>query len=97
MKSILLSPPEAGPAERDALLEALDSGWLAPAGPALDEFEAAMAATVGPAEARRGLSSGTAPSTWAPGHGVGPGDSVLGRSHFAAVRNAITYVGPLLS
>ena len=94
MHPILLSPPEAGPAERDALLEALDSGWLAPVGPALDAFEQEMASTVG----RRfgvGLSSGTAALHLAlVVHGVGPGDEVLVSDFtFAASVNAIAYTG----
>ena len=94
MHKILLSPPEAGPAERAALMEALDSGWLAPVGPALDAFEAEMAATVG----RRfgvGLSSGTAALHLAlVVHGIGPGDEVLVSDFtFAASVNAIVYTG----
>jgi dTDP-4-amino-4,6-dideoxygalactose transaminase len=94
VQPILLSPPEAGPAERAALLEARDSGWLAPVGPARDAFEAEMAATVG----RRfgvGLSSGTAALHLALlVHGVGPGDDVLVSDFtFAATVNAITYTG----
>lgn len=94
MNPILLSPPEAGPAERDALLEALDSGWLAPVGPALDAFEAEVAAAVGRDHAV-GLSSGTAALHLALlVHGVGPGDEVLVSDFtFAATVNAISYTG----
>jgi dTDP-4-amino-4,6-dideoxygalactose transaminase len=93
---ILLSPPEAGPAERDALLEALDSGWLAPVGPALDAFEAEMASAVGRGFGV-GLSSGTAALHLALlAHGVGPGDDVLVSDFtFAASVNAITYTGAM--
>jgi len=94
VKPILLSPPEAGPAERDALLEALASGWLTPAGPAVKAFEEEMAAVVG---RRHGvaLSSGTAALHLALlAHGVGPGDDVLVSDlTFAASVNAIAYVG----
>jgi pyridoxal phosphate-dependent aminotransferase EpsN len=91
---ILLSPPETSTAERDALFTALESGWLAPVGPALDAFEAEMAATVG----RRhgvGLSSGTAALHLALlVHGIGPGDDVLVSTFtFAATVNAIVYTG----
>jgi dTDP-4-amino-4,6-dideoxygalactose transaminase len=91
---ILLSPPETGPAERAALLAALDSGWLAPVGPALDAFEAEMAAVVGRAYGV-GLSSGTAALHLAlVAHGVGPGDDVLVSTFtFAASVNAIAYTG----
>ena len=94
LSRIFLSPPEAGPAERDALLRALDSGWLAPAGPDIAAFEEATAATVG----RRcavALSSGTAALHLAlVVHGVGAGDTVLVSDlTFAASANAIRYVG----
>ena len=42
MPRIDLSPPDVGPLEREYLLCALDSGWVAPAGPALDAFERDM-------------------------------------------------------
>ena len=91
---ILLSPPETGAAERDALIAAVESGWLAPVGPALDAFEEEMAATVGRARGV-GLSSGTAAL-----HlgllvlGVGPGDDVLVSTFtFAATVNAFVYPG----
>lgn len=91
---ILLSPPEVGDAERAALVEAVDSGWLAPVGPALDAFEAEMAATVGRTHGV-GLSSGSAALHLALlVHGVGPGDDVLVSTFtFAASVNAIVYTG----
>jgi pyridoxal phosphate-dependent aminotransferase EpsN len=91
---ILLSPPETSAAERDALLSAVASGWLAPVGPALDAFEAEMAATAGRAWGV-GLSSGTAALHLALlVHGVGPGDDVLVSTFtFAATVNAIAYTG----
>lgn len=55
----LLSPPNVGPEERALLLEGFDSGWIAPVGPQLDQFEAEFAARVG-AEEAVALSSGTA-------------------------------------
>jgi pyridoxal phosphate-dependent aminotransferase EpsN len=42
-----LSPPHLAGGERAALLGALDSGWLAPAGPAPAAFESAIAAITG--------------------------------------------------
>ncbi len=91
---IHLSPPDAGAAERDALLEVVDSGWLAPAGPHLGAFEAEVAAATGRDHAVA-LSSGTAALHLALlVHGVGPGDDVLVSDlTFAASVNAITYVG----
>ena len=94
MSRIFLSPPEAGPAEREALLSVLDSGWLAPAGPDLAAFEEEMAAVVGRRYAVA-LSSGTAALHLAlVVHGVGAGDTVLVSDlTFAASVNAIRYVG----
>jgi dTDP-4-amino-4,6-dideoxygalactose transaminase len=91
---ILLSPPDVGPIEREALLRAFDSGWVAPAGPELDAFEAELAAFTGwPGTVA--LSSGTAALHLALlAQGVGPGDDVLVSSFtFAATANAVTYTG----
>jgi dTDP-4-amino-4,6-dideoxygalactose transaminase len=91
---IPLSPPDVGPEERLALLEAFDSGWVAPAGPQIDAFEDELAARVG---ARRAVavSSGTAALHLAlVALGVTSGDVVLCPTlTFAATANAITYVG----
>ena len=43
-KRIYLSPPHAGQQEKEALLRAFESGWIAPVGPELDSFEAELAA-----------------------------------------------------
>ena len=91
---ILLSSPDVGPLEREALLRAFDSGWVAPAGPELDAFEAELAAFVGwPGVVA--MSSGTAALHLALlAQGVGPGDEVLVSSFtFAATANAVTYTG----
>lgn len=56
---ILLSGPEAGDDERDLLLDALDSNWLAPLGPHVDAFEREIAQRCGVGHAAA-LSSGTA-------------------------------------
>lgn len=91
---ILLSSPDVGELEEAAVLAALRSGWVAPAGPDLNAFEAEVAARVGVAHAV-GLSSGTAALhlallSW----GVGPGDVVpVSTFTFAATVNAIHYVG----
>jgi dTDP-4-amino-4,6-dideoxygalactose transaminase len=58
-RRVLLSAPEVGAAERAALLAAFDGGWIAPAGPDLDAFEAELAALTGRAHAVA-LASGTA-------------------------------------
>ena len=42
-----LSPPHLAGDELDRLREVLDSGWIAPAGPAIAAFESAVAAATG--------------------------------------------------
>jgi dTDP-4-amino-4,6-dideoxygalactose transaminase len=94
MSRIFLSPPDVGDAERDALLRAFDSGWIAPVGPDLDGFEADIAARTGWPGAVA-LSSGTAALHLALlAVGVQPGDEVLTSSFtFIATANAIAYCG----
>lgn len=91
---ILLSPPDVGEAERRAVLAALDSGWVAPAGPDLTAFEAEVAAFVGRRHAVA-LASGTAALHLALlTLGVGPGDDVLvATATFVASANAVAYTG----
>ncbi|MFT6290195.1 MAG: dTDP-4-amino-4,6-dideoxygalactose transaminase [Ilumatobacter sp.] len=94
MNRIFLSPPDVGDAERNALLRAFDSGWVAPVGPELDGFEADIAAiTSWPGAVA--LASGTAALHLALlAVGVQPGDEVLTSSFtFVATANAITYCG----
>lgn len=76
------------------LTDALESGWLAPAGPHIDLFETELAAAVGLPYAVA-LSSGTAALHLALIElGVGAGDDVLVSTFtFAATANAVTYVG----
>jgi dTDP-4-amino-4,6-dideoxygalactose transaminase len=94
MKRIYLSPPQVGPLERQLLLEAFDSNWIAPLGIHLDAFEREFAEVVGVPYAVA-LSSGTSAlhlSLLAAG--VGAGDEVVTSTlTFAATANAITYVG----
>ena len=91
---ILLSPPDVGELEQEYVLRAMQSGWVAPAGPDLARFEVEVAGRVGVAHAVA-LSSGTAALhlalvSW----GVGPGDVVpVSTLTFAATVNAIRYVG----
>jgi dTDP-4-amino-4,6-dideoxygalactose transaminase len=91
---IYLSPPDVGQDERALLLDAFDSGWIAPLGPHVDAFEAEIAAKVG---VKHGvaLSSGTAALHLALLlAGVGPGDRVLCSTlTFVASANPILYVG----
>jgi dTDP-4-amino-4,6-dideoxygalactose transaminase len=83
-----------GEAERAALLEAFDGGWIAPVGPDLDAFEGDIAVATG-RRAAVGLSSGTAALHLALlTIGVGPGDEVVASTFtFAATVNAIRYCG----
>jgi dTDP-4-amino-4,6-dideoxygalactose transaminase len=81
-------------AERQALIDAFDSNWIAPLGPEVDAFEADFAALVG-VEQAAALSSGTAGL-----HlgllllGVKPGDEVIVPTlTFAATANAVIYAG----
>ena len=94
MERIFLSPPDVGAAEREALLRAFDSGWIAPVGPELDAFEADIAALTGWPGAVA-LSSGTAALHLALlAVGVQPGDDVLVSSFtFAASANAVVHCG----
>jgi dTDP-4-amino-4,6-dideoxygalactose transaminase len=73
---LLLSPPHLAGSELDRLRETLESGWLAPAGPAPRAFEAAISTTTGFPEVL-GTTSGTAALHL--GYrvlGVAPGDEV---------------------
>lgn len=91
---IHLSSPDIGPLEEQSVLEALRSGWVAPAGPALDAFELDVAERVG-VEHAVGLASGTAAlHLGLLALDVGPGDVVITTTlTFAATANAIVYTG----
>jgi dTDP-4-amino-4,6-dideoxygalactose transaminase len=91
---LLLSPPHMGPAEQAFVAEAFADNWIAPAGPHLAAFEAALAPVTG----RRhvvALSSGTAALHLAVRVlDIGPGDQVLvSDTTFAASLNPILYQG----
>ncbi len=92
---IYLSAPDVGEAERTALIAAFDSGWVAPAGPAIDAFERGMADFLGEGMHAAALSSGTAALHLAlQEHGVNAGDDVLVPTFtFAATAFAVTYLG----
>jgi dTDP-4-amino-4,6-dideoxygalactose transaminase len=93
---IFLSPPHMTNRERDALLAAFESNWIAPAGPALNEFESRLCSIAG-TEAAVALNSGTAALHLAMiVMGIGPGDIVLAPTvTFVASANAIRYVGAI--
>ena len=93
-RRILLSPPDVGEQEKQALLRAFDGGWIAPLGPEVDAFEAELATYVdGPACAA--LSSGSAAlELGLLAVGVRPGDDVVVQSAtFAASAFAAVHVG----
>ena len=94
MPRIFLSPPDVGPDERHLLLDALDSGWVAPLGPHVDGLERELAERCG-VPAAAAMSSGTAALHLALLlAGVGPGDEVLVPTlTFVASVNPITYLG----
>ncbi len=91
---IFLNAPDVGEAERDALLRAFDSNWIAPIGPDLDAFEAELAAYTG-AEACVALASGTAGLHLALLEaGVQAGDEVIVQSFtFAATAFSAVHAG----
>ncbi len=94
MARIYLSPPHMGSAERELLLEAFDSNWVAPLGPHVDAFEREMCERLGVKHAAA-LSSGTAGLHLALLLlGVQPGDEVVTSTlTFSATANAVVYCG----
>lgn len=91
---IYLSPPHVTAAERELLLDAFDSNWIAPLGPHVDAFESEFARYVNVPHAVA-LSSGTAALHLAlVVAGIGPGDEVLVPTFtFIATANSVRYVG----
>jgi dTDP-4-amino-4,6-dideoxygalactose transaminase len=83
-----------GPAERELLLDAFDSNWIAPLGPHVDAFEREFCETVG-VPCATALSSGTAALHLALLMlGVGSGDEVLVSTFtFSASANVVKYLG----
>jgi dTDP-4-amino-4,6-dideoxygalactose transaminase len=91
---LFLSPPEVGATERELLLDAFDSNWIAPLGPHVDAFEHEFAEFVAGGDAAA-LSSGTAALHLALVLlGIGPGtDVIVPTLTFVATASAVTYVG----
>ena len=91
---IWLSSPHMGGEELENVKEAFAENWVAPAGPAIHEFEAAMAGYFNVHDAAA-LSSGTGALHLALINlGVKRGDEVICQSlTFAASANPITYLG----
>ena len=93
-KRIYLSPPFIGQSERDAVMAAMESGWVAPLGPEVDSFENdfakycdvkhAVALSSGSAAIHLGLKA----------IGLNSGDEVvIPTLTFAATAFAASYVG----
>lgn len=93
-KRIYLSPPHMSADERDLLLAAFDSNWIAPLGPMVDQFEAAICEYTG-AKHALALSSGTAGLHLALRLiGIEAGDEVfVSTLTFSASVNPILYEG----
>ncbi|MEV0806096.1 aminotransferase class I/II-fold pyridoxal phosphate-dependent enzyme [Micromonospora sp. NPDC050200] len=91
---VLLSSPDIGPLEEAFVLRALRSGWVAPAGPDIDEFEREIASRAGTAGAVA-VSSGTAALHLALlCVGAAHGRLVIVPTlTFAATANAVVYTG----
>jgi len=89
---IYLSPPYMSSSEKELLMQAFDSNWIAPLGPQVDRFEAEMAEYIG-INSAAALSSGTAALHLAlKVLGLKADDKVLCSSlTFAASANAIMY------
>lgn len=91
---IHLSTPDVGPLEEQAVLAALRSGWVAPAGADLHAFETEVANRVGVDHAVALASGSAALHLGLLTLGVGPGDVVITSTlTFAATANAIVYTG----
>ena len=91
---VYLSTPDTGPLEESYVVDAMRSGWVAPAGPHLVAFERELAARCGRSHAVA-LSSGTAALHLALLElGVGPGSVVLVPTlTFIATANSVLYTG----
>lgn len=91
---IFLSPPDVGEDEEKRVQDAIRSGWVAPIGPDLEEFEKAVA-SLAEREFAVAVSSGTAAlHLGLLALGVKLGDSVICSTlTFVATANAISYIG----
>lgn len=94
MSRIYLSPPDISPRDHASVDAVLTSNWVAPAGPALNSFESAVASRANRKHAVA-LNSGTAALHLALQIlGVGSGDAVICPTFtFAASANPICYLG----
>ena len=91
---LLMSPPDVGVAEEEAVLRAVRSGWVAPTGPEVTAFEDEMAERCGVAHAVAMVSGTAALHLAMEGVGVCPGDVVVVPTMtFVASANAVVYTG----
>lgn len=91
---IPLSVPHLTGLEGEAVQRAVDSNWIAPLGPEVDQFEAEFAAHCGAPDALATASGTAAIHLGLRVLGVGPGDEVLVSSlTFCASVNPILYQG----
>ena len=94
MARIHLSPPDVGAAERDALMAAFDSGWIAPLGPQVDAFEHAVARCANQPAAAATASGTAALHLGLRLLGAGEGDEVwVSTSTFVASVTPIIWLG----
>ncbi|MBE3076254.1 MAG: DegT/DnrJ/EryC1/StrS family aminotransferase [Actinobacteria bacterium] len=94
MSRIFLSKADVTEVEEQYILDAVRSGWVAPLGPAVDAFEAEMAARAGVSHGLA-LASGTAAlHLGLLGLGAGPGTAVVVPSMtFSASAMPVVYTG----
>ena len=91
---ILLSPPHLDGSEGEILRQAMESNWIAPAGPMVNSFESRLSTLVN-TKGSLATSSCTAAIHLTLRHlGIGPGDEVLCSTlSFCASANPIAYLG----
>lgn len=93
---IYLSAPDVGEPERQALLSAFDTGWIAPVGPDLDGFEADLCDYTGASDCLAVVSGTSALHLALILAGVKPGDEVVVQSAtFAASAFAVCHAGAI--
>jgi perosamine synthetase len=86
--------PDLGPREEECVLAALRSGWVSGVGPAVDAFEAQLAAAVGVGQVVAACNGTAALHLALHALGIGPGDEVVVPSlTFVATANAVAYCG----
>lgn len=91
---IYLNPPDVGLVEESMVRKAFDSGFVAPVGPQLDEFERELALFLGMPEVHAVNSGTSAIHLCLRAMNVGPGDVVICPDFtFVAAVNPVRYLG----